>query len=700
MNVIRLIFLILLISSYAHGQENLKELPLWKVKRMAKHADRLNDPYHAIDFYGFFLSRKDNYNVRFRLAELYIETRDYKQALNELKRLQNKYPNKHDLLFFRKAQVLKSMGLYDKAVQSFSQFRNDYRGSDKNYYRKRAKLEIEGCELIHEEIKQDERFLIEHLEGTVNNAHLEFSPQYFSGKLLYGSLKTNELVFEDSTDIPDRKLYLAEKKMKFWRDISEPNLSIPDGLQLGSFCVNQAGDKIFLSLCKLDWQHRPQCEIYVATRSDMDWTVPKRLPKSINDGRSSNLHPSIGYDPRKEREILYFVSDRKGGKGKLDIWYSRWNPRKNDYDDPRNCGSKVNSTEDERTPFYDLDNSRLYFSSDGHPGLGGYDVFVSLGNRRKWTEPDNLGKQFNSSFDELDFIIKDNKGFFVSNRTGTIALKSDHCCDDVFSFERKSSFENELKLRIYELPRRTELSETVDSSKSKLLTNMDFEVDVLDELLADETTDSESEEEDERRGIFLRKRKTDESGLAKLSLDVRYNYRFLVDDPRYFYAYSDLGSGWDEKSNVVNIYVNRIGLEEIVIPNIYYPFDEYYLTADAKRAIDTTVYEVLIENPNIIIEIGSHTDSKGSFNYNINLSNNRARSVVNHLRKKGIDRKRLTYRGYGESKPLVSNTKEDGSDDIIGRAKNRRTSFKVIGILKDGEKIIFDKNFSGIKADR
>ena len=128
--------------------------------------------------------------------------------------------------------------------------------------------------------------------------------------------------------------------------------------------------------------------------------------------------------------------------------------------------------------------------------------------------------------------------------------------------------------------------------------------------------------------------------------------------------------------------LSAIPKDEIIIPNIYYPFDQAYLTPEAKTAIDTSIYELLIENPTLIVEIGSHTDSKGTGKYNQHLSQKRAQSVVNYLVEKGANKKRLEAKGYGESKPIKPNILADGSDNPKGRARNRRTAFKVIGELE------------------
>jgi outer membrane protein OmpA-like peptidoglycan-associated protein len=162
----------------------------------------------------------------------------------------------------------------------------------------------------------------------------------------------------------------------------------------------------------------------------------------------------------------------------------------------------------------------------------------------------------------------------------------------------------------------------------------------------------------------------------------------------YFHQDVPFSTETIEKSDTVklaDLWLGKIPDEPIVIKNVYYPFDKAHLTPETQTVIDTTIYQILIDNMELVVEISSHTDSKGSESYNQSLSQKRAESVVNYLIKKGIAKDRLVPKGYGESAPLVANENEDGSDNEENRAKNRRTEFKVIGIIEDASDVIYEE---------
>ncbi len=670
--------------------DSLKGLSAGKLKKMGNHARRLNDPYNAIDVYSAYLSKKKNYKIHLRLAEMHIATRNYREAYRTFVRIQSQYPDKHDILLYEKALVEKNLGLYDKASADLGKFRNEYKGKDKNYYRKRAKIEIEGCELALNPEQDSVIYSIEHLNGDVNMAHIEFSPlPYAKNLMVFGSLKSNKEIFYSDIDRPKRNIYLAQKKGKKWQTVGPlfKALGVPG--EIGNVTISQDKQTMYCSVCNPNWQNKMICTIYRLKKNGKAWGKPLALNDEVNQAKYTSTQPTIGIRSKKQREVLYFVSDRPGGKGKLDIWYSEFDPKKNEFKKPRNAGSKVNGTEDESTPFFHFGTHKLYYSSESHPGFGGMDVFWSFGERSKWTKAKNIGKAFNSNFDELYYTTDESgdMGYFVSNRDGTIPLKSEHCCDDIFSFERKALNEIELEL-IVEKTRLTEYppdDDLIDQDDIKPVEDgLDIDLYIIDE----------DEEE-----VFVKSIPTN-GGLILTELEPGFRYKIKVDEPNYLLEEFKLPPTTGKTKITENILIKMIPLAEVVVPNIYYPFDEYYLTKDAQVAIDTTILEILNDNPSIIVEIGSHTDSKGSVPYNNNLSNNRAQSVVNYLRKNGIDKDRLKYKGYGEGSPLVPNEKPDGTDDPEGRAKNRRTSFKVIGRLVNGEKVLYDQNFKGIKKDR
>ncbi|MCB0395924.1 MAG: OmpA family protein, partial [Flavobacteriales bacterium] len=192
--------------------------------------------------------------------------------------------------------------------------------------------------------------------------------------------------------------------------------------------------------------------------------------------------------------------------------------------------------------------------------------------------------------------------------------------------------------------------------------------------------------------LLIKTDTTGDAGEYFLMMERGNNYQVVINKEGYFNRSFDLSTHNINRSDTIqrNAGVAPIPPEPIIIKNIYYPFDKYYLTDSAKTTIDTTIYVIMKENPNIIAEISSHTDSHGTDKYNERLSQKRAESVVKYLIEKGIKESRLVAKGYGESKPIAPNEKEDGSDDPEGRAKNRRTEFKVIGRIDNISGIIYE----------
>ena len=179
--------------------------------------------------------------------------------------------------------------------------------------------------------------------------------------------------------------------------------------------------------------------------------------------------------------------------------------------------------------------------------------------------------------------------------------------------------------------------------------------------------------------------------LSFVKLEQNQNYRVVASRPGYFSNGFEFTTSDMNKSDTIfqPIGLHQLSKNPIVIPNIYYEFDKADLTKDSKFTLDTTIYQLLLENPNIIVEIGSHTDSKGSDDYNIKLSQKRAESVVNYLIAHKIEARRLRAKGYGETKPIAQNENADGSDNPDGRQKNRRTEFRIIGEVSKYSEIIY-----------
>jgi outer membrane protein OmpA-like peptidoglycan-associated protein len=374
--------------------------------------------------------------------------------------------------------------------------------------------------------------------------------------------------------------------------------------------------------------------------------------------------PTVGIDSKKNEELVYFVSDRPGGKGGMDIWYTYFDAKKKIYKAPRNAGPIINTVGDEITPTYDINNRTLYFSSDGFPGLGELDIFQTIGEIKAWSVPENLGAPYNSSADDL-YYAKGKKegaknGFFVSNRKGGTNLLNETCCDDIYEFKEPEFVPLVVKGEV------TEVSSDSTIKKTGFLSNTPVS------LYKIQKDGSEH---------LIKSTTTDNKGVYSFQLEKGNNYKVIVEKNSYFTKRMELSTVSVVKPDTLtlDLAVKKIPKEAIVITNIYYESGKAELRPESKTSLDKELVPLLKDNPQLIIEIGSHTDDVGSNEFNMKLSQQRAESVVKHLVEKGIPKERMLARGYGESKPLTTNVTPEE------RQRNRRTEFKIIGTVKNAE---------------
>jgi peptidoglycan-associated lipoprotein len=294
-----------------------------------------------------------------------------------------------------------------------------------------------------------------------------------------------------------------------------------------------------------------------------------------------------------------------------------------------------------------------------------------------------LRAPINTHVHDIYYVLhsKGDEGFISSNREGSIALKHQYCCFDLY--EHKKTVHLAIDLLVYKSENKHNIKNVFDHNKD----------DYNDKTIIDSTelklylvSDSLSGED-----ILIKQIPIDKRGKLLLKLEQNEKYRFIISRPGYFAN----GFEFSTKNMTISdtifqpVGLHNLSKQPIVIPNIYYEYDKANLTTESTATIDTTIYKILIENPHIIAEIGSHTDARGSDDYNIVLSQKRAESVVNYLISKNIDPKRLRAKGYGETKFIAPNEKPNGSDDPEGRQRNRRTEFRIVGTIDKYSEIIY-----------
>ncbi|MCD6366250.1 MAG: OmpA family protein [Bacteroidales bacterium] len=703
---------------------------------MARTAKEMGDIYTAIDLYQTFLNANpNNLKISFQLAECYRKARDYENAERLYRKCYDENASKYITSLFYSGQMLMQQGKYKEAKEAFEQFKKESKSvavKNEKYFKKMTKVMLQAC-IVAPTIKDSAlKVVVFHLDTSVNKAHIEASPISLSNtKILYSSLKTNKIDYfnlnDTSVKIPVRKFYVATGKDGHWKTTGEYQESFNDqktNVANGSFSPD--GNRFYFTKTTKNIAGKTISQIFVSTKTGRTWSDPVKLKAPINDPFYTTTQPTVGIESRKNFEVVYFVTDRPGGKGGTDIWYFLYDQNKDKYSKPRKIGSKLNTIGNEITPNFDMETHTLYFSSNGYPGLGGLDIFKSTGELNNWTPPTNEGYPINSEADDLYFAVSKNResGFFTSNRKGGIALKNPTCCDDIYNFRWTQYIHIMVKGNIF-----TKYTHTNKDTINRILNPPQLISSQHDSLIADSssqaTIDSiqfsssdstatsfsvEGTQTDstifldsakvilylinfkngQETDFFIKSYSTKTDGYYDFHLEQGNYYRLVAEKDGYFNGIATLSTANIKKSDTLiqDIPLKRIPMQAIVLENIYYEFDKWDLTTQAKQTIDSTLYPILRDNPKLIVELSSHTDSKGNDSYNKKLSQKRAESVVNYLtQEKGIEPKRLVAKGYGESKPIAKNTNPNGSDNPEGRAKNRRTEFKVIGSSNQFSKV-------------
>lgn len=382
------------------------------------------------------------------------------------------------------------------------------------------------------------------------------------------------------------------------------------------------------------------CDIYAAKITDGQFGEPQNLGNKVNSN-AWDSQPSLSSDGR----TLYFTSNRSGGYGKSDIWKSYLQDDGN-WSTPENLGSTINTFGSEMAPFIHPDGATLYFSSDRHAGMGGIDLFVSRQDENdNWSEPLNLGYPINTHGDEFNIVV---------NAKGDNAYISARLPEGIGGYD---VYQFELHQAIRPHPS-TYVKGIVADAKTLNPLNAFFVLFDLD--TGKEMVRSFS---DEKTGEFLICLPTDRDYALNVSKE---DYLFHSENFALTGIYSDL------EPYQMNISLSPILTgETIILKNIFFDTGKSELKPESISEL-TRLFEFLQSNPSVKIEISGHTDNIGGDEYNLSLSNSRAKSVVDYLIANGIHSDRLQYKGYGFSLPVSDNDTEDG------RASNRRTEFKVI----------------------
>lgn len=667
---ITFLFLSLSVISIAQNELEIENVKPRKIRHLAQEAERMGDVYLALAYYKKLIEiTPDNVKDQYRLAEMFRYTRDYTNAETYYSKIVKTASGKYPQAIYYLGTMQKANGKYKEAIETFAKFKKASSGISDENLKKLYKVESEGATLALNYKDSVAKEVVLPMPE-INNPHIDFSPiPVADNKLVFGSIRESKAKFydadpdkdekEDTAAIPPtRKFYVGEKQSdgtwKFKGEWEGPFNSKDIDIANGTFSLDKK--RFYFTKCAKNWQYKTICKIYVAEKKGNDWGTPVLMDEQINMPDYTSSHPTIGQESKKKQEVLYFVSDRPGTRGGMDIWYSEYDARKKAFKEPKNAGSKVNSVGTETTPFYDAKTKTLYFSSDGKANIGGLDVFKSVGEINKWSVPVNMGPKINSSADDLDFALnpKGNGGFVASNREGGQSLYNKTCCDDIYEFTYTKFIEF------------TAVGKITDKQNNDCVENTLLSVYIIngeDKYLSEEIKIKDCN--------------------YRLALRSGYNYVIEANKDGYLNNTIEISTKNMTKSDSANknFVIEKMPDKPFVIPNLNYEFNSAKLTAESKATLDTTIYRLLAGNTDLIVELATHTDNKGADDYNMKLSQKRAESVVAYLTDKGIDKLRLIPKGYGETVPIAPNQNKDGTDNPEGRQLNRRTEIKIIGKL-------------------
>ncbi len=445
---------ILLISATLFVYSNLTAQSLRSYERAGDEAFQKKNYAAAVQFYGDVLKRHgDDLTLWWKYGESARLYQSFPEAERSYQKISNSPKQKHPLVDFRMAEVKKNRGDYDGAISYFEKFLAEKPTKAEPSFFQKAQSEIEFCKTAKTLAATPTSVEIKHLGKEINSAWNEFAPTVVGDTLFYTSNRFDKKSDKGKQKSKLNKVMIAPKSGR-GRELKHPFPST-DTAHIAHTAFSPDGHYVFFTVCKDLNAYDKRCELWLTILDRRNrWLPAIRLPEPVNLPGYTTTQPSVAFDELKQGPVLWFASDRPGGQGKLDLWnipldtnfFCPCNlplPGKKtiippDFQQPENVAA-LNTAENEGTPFFFARAQKLYFSSDGLPGLGGYDIFSSDKKEGQFSMPQNAGPGLNTSFNDLYFYLKTDgqNGYLSSNRPGAFYLdeKTKAACHDIFSFK-------------------------------------------------------------------------------------------------------------------------------------------------------------------------------------------------------------------------------------------------------------------------
>lgn len=564
----------------------------------------------------------------FRLALSYRSASNLKAASEMLEKglTLTTFPAKVKTYHFTLSECYLRQAKYELALKSANQFINDEKFDKAKLAQ--ARVWKSQCEFAIANAGQFFSYQIKPLSDTVNAFPMQYFPTITADE--------KELIFtirmgSDHNDNEDIMLSTRDVNNRWTKPVSiSPKIN--SDFREGASTISADGRTLIFTICG------PRgCDLYESNKEGNQWSEPRSLGAAVNTS-GWEAQPSLSSDGNE----LYFVSERKGGLGGYDIWYSRKSENGN-WTKAVNVGAPINTPFNEIAPYIHVNNQNLYFASNGLPGFGSYDIYVAEKKGESWQAPENMGAPLNDFEDQYSFTVTSNGKFaYYSKEEGR-----DHSkifttpIPERFQINRKG---NVVSGRVTDAITKKPLKAKIELKE--LSTNT-----TITHVLSDSLT-----------GNYL------------VVVPGKSEYGLFVNEPGYLFLSRNFNYSDVDLTQAIRVDIELFPAGQnsaIVLENIFFETNQFELIGKSTTELDYLV-RYLQENPTIRIEISGHTDNQGSDIYNQELSLKRATSVGNYLKKQGVSMDRVVEKGYGSKKPLNSNDSESN------RQKNRRIELKIL----------------------
>lgn len=572
------------------------------------------------------------------LANILDDLDDYASACQHYREAIRIKPDQFPPNYYNLAGSEMQLEKYTDAIQHLEKFLSYTRIHPDT--RKKAERRLANCRFAEKAIQNPVEFKPENLGDSVNSPYDEYHPAISADETYLVFTRSRPRDGQSDVGIArfEEDFYFSRKEGESWQ-ISRPlGPPVNSHGNEGAHCLSPDGNTLYFTACGRN-DGQGSCDLYSSIRSGNQWSNPQNL-HALNSP-FWDTQPSISADGQE----IIFVSKREGTMGGGDL-YQSFRGKDGRWSKPQNMGNVLNTPYDESGPFLHPDGQTLFFTSSGHPGMGGQDLFVSRRNPDStWSKPENLGYPINTSADEEHLVInaEGDRAYFSSARTGGLGGK------DLYSFEMPAALRPKAVTYLKGI-----ITSTTDGKA------LQAKVSVLNLANGAQVAATTS---DKLNGSYL------------VCIPSGSSYVLNVSAPGHlFYSGNytlekELGLKDHFEANIQLQAIQAGG--QVILKNIFFESGSSALLPSSATELGK-LGEFLEQNPDVKIEIGGHTDDVGSDADNLRLSQARAQSVVDFLASKGIQAQRLIAKGYGEAKPIADNKSDEG------RSLNRRTTFSIL----------------------